>query len=87
MFTILLTSGIIAKDVGKLTAKPIKKARSHLAGKSETRPKLINVRVRDMAKDMPNDMKAPNKTSLRYFPPNPKGNTRKRIIIRQINKH
>jgi len=40
----------------------------------------------DIAKDMPKDMKAPNKTSLKYFPHNLKGNTRKRIIIRQINK-
>ena len=70
----------------KLTAKPIKKARNHLAGKSGTRPKLINVKAMDIAKDMPKDMKAPNKTSLKYFPHNLKGNTRKRIIIRQINK-
>jgi hypothetical protein len=41
----------------------------------------------DITKDMPKDMKTPNKTSLKYFPPNLKGNTRKRIIIRQINKH
>jgi hypothetical protein len=41
----------------------------------------------DIAKDMLKDMKAPNKISLKYFPHNLKGNTTKRIIIRQINKH
>ncbi len=36
-----------------------------------------------MVKDIPNDIKTPNKKSLKYFPPNPKGDTRKGIIIRQ----
>jgi len=85
--TILLTAGMITKEVGKLTAKPIKKALNHLVGKSGTRPKLINVRTKDIAKDMPSDIKKPNKTFLKYFPLNFKGNTGKGIIIRQINKH
>jgi hypothetical protein len=73
--------------VGKLTAKPIKNALSHLARKSGTKPKLITVRTSDMVKDMPKDIKTPNKTSLKYFSPNLKTDTRKGIIIRQINKH
>lgn len=71
----------MTKEVGKLTAKPIKKARNHLTGKSGTRPKLINERTNDIAKDIPNDIKNPNKTSLKNLSPTLKQHTEKRIII------
>jgi hypothetical protein len=35
------------------------------------------VRTKDMTKDMLNDIKTPNKTSLKYFPSNPKGTPEK----------
>jgi hypothetical protein len=81
LFTIFLTSGTIIKEVGKLTANPIENALNHLTRKSGAKPKLIMVRTKDMTKDMLNDIKTPNKTSLKYFPSNPKGHTRKGIII------
>jgi len=62
LFTILLTTGTITNDVGKLTAKPVKKARTHLSKNSGTKPRFTKVRTRDIEKDMPKDMNAQNKT-------------------------
>jgi hypothetical protein len=46
---------------GKLTTKPIKNPKA-TSKNSGTKPKLIKVRTKDIAKDMPKDIKAPNKT-------------------------
>jgi len=62
LFTILLTTGTITNDVGKLTAKPVKKARTHLSKNSGTKPRFTKVRTRDIEKDMPRDINAQNKT-------------------------
>lgn len=65
-FTSLLTNGIISSDVGRLTTKPNAKERNHLSKKSGTKPKFTMVRIKDMEKDMPKDMKTPNRI-VAYF--------------------
>jgi len=48
-------------DVGKLTMYPTANARAHFSRKLGTKPRFIKVRTKDMEKDMPNDINAPNK--------------------------
>jgi len=62
LLTISLTNGIMIRDVGKPMTKPVANARTHLSKKPGTRPRFTMVRTRDIVKDIPNDINAPNKT-------------------------
>jgi len=57
--------GVIRRDVGTLTIKPIMSARGHRSQKL-ARPTFTNVRVSDIAKDMPTDISTANNTN-EYF--------------------
>ena len=57
---------MITNDVGTLTIKPIMNARIHLSKKLGTKPKFKSVRVKDMEKDMPNDIRTANNI-MEYF--------------------
>jgi len=67
LFTIFLTHGIITSDVGKLTKKPIINARIHFSTKLGPKPKFIQVRIKDIENDMPNDINAPNNIGEYFF--------------------
>jgi len=64
--TTVLTIGVIAIDVGTLTIKPIMNARIHVSKKWGTKPRFIEVSVKDMEKDMPNDIRTANNIT-EYF--------------------
>jgi hypothetical protein len=47
--------------MGKLTEKPTTKPLAHLCQKLELNPAFINVKTKDMKKDMAKDTEVPNK--------------------------
>jgi len=66
LFTIFLTKGITANEVGKATIKPMKNAHIHIRKKFEANPEFMIVIVKDIVKDMATDIKALNIT-IEYF--------------------
>ena len=53
--------GIAMNEIGKLTKKPTAKAPGHLCQKIELNPAFINVKTKDMKRDMAKDTEVPNK--------------------------
>jgi hypothetical protein len=86
----LLANGAITKDVGRLTAKPTRKALGHRARKSASKSEqpaaLTRVRVTDIENVMPSDMKTPNRT-IEYFLPTFTKTTFSTPIADRQNKH
>jgi hypothetical protein len=65
LLTILLTIGIIIKDAGRLTMKPMMNARGHFS-KNPAKPTFANVKARDIENYMLNDVKTAN-SIMEYF--------------------
>lgn len=66
LLTTFLTNGIIARDVGKATAKPMRNPTAHIGKKLGTKPTFMMAMVSDIVKDMAVDISAPNRT-VEYF--------------------
>lgn len=64
--TILRTTGIINKTVGKAITKLIKKLFIQIKKKPGTMPTFINVKINERDKDINNDMTSANKR-VEYF--------------------
>lgn len=62
----LLIHGIITKDIGKPTMKPIAEPLIHLVKRLEEKPVLINVRTSDIERDIAKDINIP-KMIVEYF--------------------
>lgn len=65
-FTTFLTRGITASEVGKDTAKPMRKLAIHTGKNSGIKPTFMMVMARDIVKDKAIDIKAP-KSTVAYF--------------------
>ena len=59
---ILFIGGNITKAIGKATIKPTIKLFSHALKKPGTKPTFIQVRIKDIKKDMARDINMPNTT-------------------------
>jgi len=57
--TIFIAVGTIMSDIGRATTKLMANPIIHFSKKSETKPKFIMVRNKDIVKDMVNDISAP----------------------------